>query len=74
MPYLGPPIAPRRIASADAAAESAVSVRGVPWASMEQPPRRWGAKENCRWGFRVERVVRVLMASAVTWGWVERGG
>lgn len=34
-PYLGPPIAPRRTACADWAAERAVSVRGVPCASIE---------------------------------------
>jgi hypothetical protein len=31
----GPPIAPRRIASAPFAAASAASVSGVPWASIE---------------------------------------
>jgi hypothetical protein len=35
VPYLGPPIAPRRTACADLAAERAESVRGVRWASIE---------------------------------------
>ena len=35
VPHLGPPMAPRRTASAAFAAESVSSVRGVPWASME---------------------------------------
>jgi hypothetical protein len=33
--HTGPPIAPRRIASAPFAAARASSVRGVPWASIE---------------------------------------
>ena len=35
VPHLGPPIAPRRIASADLAASRALAVRGSPVASIE---------------------------------------
>jgi hypothetical protein len=35
VPYLGPPMAPRRMAWADLAAERASLVRGSPWASIE---------------------------------------
>ncbi len=64
--HTGPPMAPSRTASADLAAARASSVRGVPWASMEQPPRRWGWKSNLRVALAFERVLRTLMASAVT--------
>ena len=44
-PYLGPPMAPRRTAWADLAAERAESVRGDWWASMEA----WGWEMSV-WG------------------------
>lgn len=43
VPHFGPPMAPRRTASADLAAVRASDVRGVPWASIEH----WKISGEC---------------------------
>jgi hypothetical protein len=64
----GPPIAPRRIASADFAACSASSVRGFPVALIEQPPRRCSWKLNFISGLTDSIALSILIASAMTSG------